>query len=268
MEKDTQAYNGQVDKGISVSDVNVSVNPFGQNKAVDIAYRKAERLAIATHLVTNFVPDSECVRSNLRSRAQALLDSVMELRDGLRSAGPDKVSVIVAEVRKVLSMLDIIHASGYISNMNLDILKHAYVDLVTFLRQSEDGDVSESLELEQEYFMSARRASKGHISKGQINQSGVKDIERGRSVSDRPIGHTMPRKRRAQSVKAKNLATKRRMAVLDVVAQRGPLYIKDIASSVPNCSAKTVQRELTALVNDGILTKEGLKRWTKYSLVV
>ncbi len=43
-------------------DVNMSVNPFGQNRVAEIAYKKIERLVLATYLITNFVPENENVR--------------------------------------------------------------------------------------------------------------------------------------------------------------------------------------------------------------
>ena len=40
--------------------------------------------------------------------------------------------------------------------------------------------------------------------------------------------------------------------------------IRDIASFVIGCSEKTVQRELASLISDGLIKKEGEKRWSRY----
>ena len=72
---------------------------------------------------------------------------------------------------------------------------------------------------------------------------------------------------RPQSLKDKRRLANRRMLILDVVTQKAPVHIKDIATDIPNCSEKTIQRELSSLVTDGVVKKEGSKRWTTYSLV-
>lgn len=249
-------------------DANLSVSPFGQNRVAEIAYKKAERLVLATHLVTNFVPKSETVRENIRERAQDLLPRVMDLREGMRSAGPGRVNNISAQIRQILSLLDVVHASGYISNMNLEVLKFAYADLVRFLKKSEDGVSAESLELDEEYFTPAVVEHQGQISKGHsatVKDKTITDTQKDKvSVKDKKVSTG----KRPQSLRAKRRATSRRMAILDVVTKRGPVHIKDIATEVTDCSEKTIQRELASLIKDSVVKKEGSKRWTMYSLVV
>lgn len=247
----------------NVSDLekNVAVSPFGQNRSAEIAYRKAERLVLATQLVTNFVPEHEPVRKSVRRESQRLLPNILALREGLRSAGPDAVTDVAARVRFILSLLDAMHASGYISNMNLSVLKKAYIDLVRFLRKSEDGTAAERLALTDEHFMSVISEPKGQEHKGQSDS--VKD----KNIKD--IKDTSPLEtKKVSSVKHKKVSKSRRMAILDVVTKKSPIHIKDIKREMPEWSEKTIQRELGRLVEDGVVKKEGSKRWTMYSLVV
>jgi len=247
-------------------EANMSVSPFGQNRIAEMAYKKTERLVLATHLVTNFVPKSESVRENIRERAQGLFPKVMELSEGLRSAGPDRVNIIVAHIRQILSLLDVVHASGYISNMNLEVLKFAYVDLVRLLQKSEDEVFAESLELDEGYFAQALQESKGQSSQG--HSKGHTESIKDSSIKDTPSVKDFKAKeaQKTQSLRAKRRATNRRMAILDVVTKRGPVHIKDIATEVSGTSEKTIQRELASLVNDKVIKKEGSKRWTMYSI--
>jgi DNA-binding transcriptional ArsR family regulator len=60
----------------------------------------------------------------------------------------------------------------------------------------------------------------------------------------------------------------RRKIVLALIKQKPALTVKDIAKSIPGVSEKTIQRELFAMVADGILTKRGDRRWSTYSLAV
>lgn len=247
----------------NVSDLenNATVSPFGQNRSAEIAYRKAERLVLATQLVTNFVPENEPVRKSVRSESQRLLSNILALREGLQSAGPDAVTDVTARVRFIISLLDAMHASGYISTMNLSVLKKAYIDLVRFLQKSEDGTAAERLALTDEHFMSVMSDSKGQLSKGQIESIKDKVVKDIKDTS--PLGT-----KKVTSVKQKKVSKSRRMAILDVVTKKSPIHIKDIKREMPEWSEKTIQRELGRLVEDGVVKKEGSKRWTMYSLVV
>lgn len=266
--KDTNGLNKPINYEGILPDTNMSVNPFGQNKAAEIAYKKAERLVLATHLVTNFVPKNENVRENIRTSSQELLPHVMKLRSGFQSAGTGTLATIVAKARHIVSLLDLVHASGYISNMNTEVLKNAYVDLVRFLYKSKDAAAAEALELEDGVLMSVIETSqghnKGHFDKGQkesIKDKNIKDIK---TVTD-----TKPEKtKRTQSLRSKRRTANRRMAILDIITKKSPIHIRDIAAEITDCSEKTIQRELGSLVRDGVVKREGSKRWTLYSLVV
>ena len=269
--KDKEGNNKPVNYNNIAPEVNLSVNPFGQNRAAEIAYKRVERLILATHLVTNFVPPDESVRKNVREKVYALLSAVMDLRLGLRSAGPERVNTVIAHTRQILTLLDAMHASGYISDMNLRVLKDAYADFARFLRVSEDGHAAESLELDEMYFTPPAARHHGHNSQGHtkfVKDKVVKDTVKDKELSSAVKDKKKQIKQRPQSLRAKRRATSRRMAVLDVVTKRGPVHIKDIAAEVTSCSEKTIQRELASLIKDKVVKKEGSKRWTTYSLVI
>lgn len=60
----------------------------------------------------------------------------------------------------------------------------------------------------------------------------------------------------------------RRKIILALIKQKPALTVKDIARSIPGVSEKTIQRELFAMVGDGVLIKKGDRRWSTYSLAV
>jgi len=59
----------------------------------------------------------------------------------------------------------------------------------------------------------------------------------------------------------------RRERVIAVLRDKGEATIKDISESVTDCSEKTIQRELIGLIKDGIIVREGERRWSKYKVV-
>jgi DNA-binding transcriptional ArsR family regulator len=58
----------------------------------------------------------------------------------------------------------------------------------------------------------------------------------------------------------------RRKIILALIKQKPSLTVKDIAKSISGYSEKTIQRELLAMVAEGILAKKGERRWSAYSL--
>ncbi len=56
----------------------------------------------------------------------------------------------------------------------------------------------------------------------------------------------------------------RRATILHFVLQNKGVSIKEICAVVPDCSEKTVQRELTTLIGQGLIKREGERRWSVY----
>lgn len=55
-------------------------------------------------------------------------------------------------------------------------------------------------------------------------------------------------------------------AILSILKERGESSIGAVAAQLPTVSEKTVQRELTALVERGVVEKRGERRWSRYRI--
>jgi len=58
----------------------------------------------------------------------------------------------------------------------------------------------------------------------------------------------------------------RRSLILSFLKGRDWTSIKDISEAIGGCSSKTIQRELSDLVQQGVLKKKGDRRWSRYLL--
>jgi predicted HTH transcriptional regulator len=54
--------------------------------------------------------------------------------------------------------------------------------------------------------------------------------------------------------------------IIAILKRKKDIMIKDVSSLIPGCSEKTIQRELLAMVQAGVLKKIGEKRWSHYVL--
>jgi hypothetical protein len=59
----------------------------------------------------------------------------------------------------------------------------------------------------------------------------------------------------------------RRAAILHFVLENKAVSIKDICAAVTDCSEKTIQRELNTLIGEGLIKREGERRWSVYKPV-
>ncbi len=63
-----------------------------------------------------------------------------------------------------------------------------------------------------------------------------------------------------------NSSSERRSIILNKIKEKPSLNVRDLADSIPHVSEKTIQRELLAMVSEGLLVKRGERRWSTYSL--
>ncbi len=58
----------------------------------------------------------------------------------------------------------------------------------------------------------------------------------------------------------------RRSRIKTVLEAKGEATIKDISEIITDCSEKTIQRELNAMIEENIVKRQGERRWSKYSI--
>ncbi len=58
----------------------------------------------------------------------------------------------------------------------------------------------------------------------------------------------------------------RKQNILAVLRQQHSAMIKNFSAVIRGCSEKTIQRLLTRMVQDGVLKREGDRRWSRYSI--
>ena len=58
----------------------------------------------------------------------------------------------------------------------------------------------------------------------------------------------------------------RQSIIINILKRKKEIMIKDVSPLINGCSEKTIQRELSSMVDLGILKKIGEKRWSRYSL--
>lgn len=89
--------------------------------------------------------------------------------------------------------------------------------------------------------------------------------------TERPRRRTLPlsgAERTPTQQESASATPQRHDRILQIIKEKGHASIKDISTLITDCSEKTIQRELMALIAKGQIVREGERRWSKYSLAV
>ncbi len=234
-------------------------------------YKKAERLAKAIHLIVPAFASSTALKDRLERIAIGLVDSALLPPGASRDA-------LARELLALSSILSIARTGGMLSPMNADLITREAHQLLS----EAIGYEAPRLELDEMPSLAAlaksSAASMGNDAREQARLRSVArvtydaDLDHTEASSDKGqsnghikdtsgiVRNTAPREGREEVVSG------RRESILSVLRSKGPSYIKDISLVVRDVGEKTIQRELSVLVSEGIVLRKGDRRWTTYEL--
>lgn len=159
------------------------------------------------------------------------------------AAGEMSVEVVLADIFSILSLLRMATIGGEIALKNSIILEKEYEQMVHDLA----ADANQTFISPDDLMVPQVPLSLSPVSAAHAGLD-VKDI--------------------IKDIKDNEKDTKGRASlILDFVAKKGGVSIKDIAKAVRGCSEKTIQRELLALIAKRLIRKEGERRWSLYYAV-
>lgn len=156
-------------------------------------------------------------------------------------------TVISRQLLELSSILSIARANGSLSSMNVEIItREANILLKEIAAYEEPRILLDNIPTLSGI---ARDVLKQDVPKNQNNSLKQKRIvQRAGPPDDK--GHIKDR----------------REAILSVIKNKQKASIKDISTLIRGVSEKTIQRELSALIEEGAVLKQGERRWSIYTL--
>jgi hypothetical protein len=265
LQKDTGKTDGLMK---FVESQSTKTNPFGDNRVGERAYRRAERICAAIFVLTAHVSDTEPLRPRARSLSLELLERVLAVRSEMRSLNSAHAAELKAVIRELISVSRVLAISGCISFQNSAVMTEALDELSSFLAASQRSSLSETASYSREDFLDVREVGVSNLV--QQPRAAVREpsVTTDKSVKDTDYvaPGNFPEKDTNDKGQKKNVHQGRAQAILEVLRVGGELGIRDVASNLPEFSEKMIQRELAELVRKGLVSKSGLKRWSRYSL--
>lgn len=221
-------------------------------------YKKTEKLITALYLVTNFIKDIEPIKSKIRSEGVNLISLHMSFMNASLTDRSSSMKAYEMQIIEILSLCDIARHSALMSEMNFSILKRefeAVLDMMIVEYKNLFNDDSSTIP---SAFFDMSQLPVGSNTNLKNNNNPVREQKTSNSIAE---SEDKDKKTYVAVVEKKN---NRRESILSTLAKNQGLGVKDFSVVIPNCSEKTIQRELIDMVEEGILRKEGERRWSKY----
>jgi hypothetical protein len=253
---------------------------FEGNHLYIFLYKKAEKLSSALYMVTNFIPENETLRGLLRDKSINTFSEIAHLQklsltqhktlktnDSIENRY-NSLQAILSGITEIISFLEILNSSGFISEMNFIILKREYIELGTLIKNRKDDIASGGTLLEKDFFDVPDLYKTHALRQGVTKTKTIKDTIHQIKDITKDMKETQKAKVPIRVVKTANVRhSDRRNIILELLQDKSFITIKDTIDAIKGCSTKTLQRELLSLVSEGILKKKGERRWSVYSLV-
>jgi hypothetical protein len=246
-------------------------------KPLKLSYSKTNKLISALYMVTDILDTAEPIRAKLRTLGLDLISDI----ESINLASNVLNSQVINRIREIVSLLEIAGSVNLISEMNINILrqeffilKNAVEELVKSTFVAPERNLSDFLKDEPNSLPENRvkeipKKSIGHITSTRLGvQKGSTLLK---ALSDKTDAMSDMKE------KFNEVKRQRRDEIISIIKTYSQTYptlggatITDIrmkaAGALVNCGEKTLQRELVAMTESGILLRTGEKRWSRYDL--
>jgi hypothetical protein len=224
--------------------------------------KRAERISQALYLATNHIKDTEPLKWEIRRESLSFLSCSRTLEQNEDTV---EVPVEVAfasfsdSSKDLISLLSLALVAGLVSHNNSTLLIREIEIILASLEQSIGEQAKKAgFVLSEEFF---RQIDKGQMASLLSGSTQDKKSEQDSKSLAREL------KKAQEHDFLRDKKDSRVTQIIEVLKKQPNSTIKDFSRIITNCSEKTIQRELTELVEKGIIKKEGERRWSKYSLI-
>lgn len=230
----------------------LDVKALGSKHIYDFANKKTEKLVTALYMVTDCMDTDDALKGKLRELGVELLSDMYKLSIFSPLDKQTHIISFLSRIEELISFVEIAYTIGFISEMNTTILKKEFMILVGELESHQKSDKHFTFALDEQMFEA-----------GEVKRTLSDNMSFTNNKS--PLSTFQPHKLNHSGT---NLSDRhdRTEKILNLIKEKKDIAIKDISLAFTDCSEKTIQRELNALVLKGQLKKTGAKRWSRYSI--
>jgi len=232
-------------------------------------FGKTQKISTACYILTNHINENDPLKRRIRECSISLIKDIFSTNEDSFKNRTNFFTLAEKSISELIVLFDIVFLIKLVSESNYNIMcrelmgtreavikLQAETDKKPFLPESffsEETSITEGdkisssalAEIKERLKNNVPRQISGYRHKGQDNVL-YKSINNG--------------------IKSGN-KEERKNTILDFVRENNEVGIKEICNHLAGVGGKTVQRELTKMVEEGIIVRTGNKRWSRYSLV-
>lgn len=261
-------FRKQLNKEIKPINRTSNVSIF-KDESFSFIYKKTERLSTAIYLITNLMSSEEPIKWDLRKTSIKLMDKVMSLSNATLSSRDTVLRDINKKLFHLISLYNISYRSGFISEMNYEIVNKELNNLTSFISEYNNQDIDSRNKLFDEEFFKKdiNEINKEQIKKDIVVKDNIKQKDTNLNKDNQSYKRQNKSHEKTSGFSNKSQErNKRREDIINIIKQKKNVSVKDISNIIKDTSEKTLQRELVSMVDEGVLKKEGERRWSRYML--
>lgn len=207
--------------------------------------KKGIRISGATYKLTDYFDPDEPARHYMRESASKLVVSVVSYTGSLPVEPSLLIKDITDSINSLMSFIDVLNMADIVSRTNFEIMRAELLSLK---------------ELVENYFHDRY----GHALT-------LDDFMKKIDVPVLPEKVSFNGQLAALSEIRSNGVTRgsdRQVKIFEYIKSKGSSSIRDLVLIIKGCSEKTIQRELQALIEAGLIKREGERRWSRYVSII
>ena len=242
-------------------------NLSGQSEEIVSIKEKVSMLTEALYRTTDLFSDAEPLKWSLRESALKIFQEIFALGDSSSIDEPRRLYSIVTGIALMRNKIDLASSGTFITRANFDVLKREYSSLEEKL--SVDRLKDRWVPLSITNFAKLPTASSSLSAKNDLEIVEAKKPLENDSQHIPLVSNIVPPKveyKRHDIGQQQNMSD-RKGTLLEAIKKMGPSSVGDLAKIIgQSVSEKTIQRDLNALAESGVLKREGERRWRRYFL--
>lgn len=236
-----------------MSDTKTSKTVFKDRQSLSLFVSRGHKIASALYLITELFDDREPLKWTLRSR---VLEFVLNI-----SGAFDEVQ---SDLEQLVFLIETATRVRLVSEMNRDIMTSEIRSFISAFEAEYKGKTNADTRAVTDVLEERTPRETLLISRGSSHTSG---LGRHILIKGHSRGHIKDTQKDTLKINAQKQISngkERKEKVINIIREKGEATIKDIASVIPDCSEKTIQRDLADMVLSDTVKKKGERRWTIY----
>ncbi len=234
--------------------------------------QKLGKVAAAVHLVADIIENDRSLVISLHEQSLAVVRSGYEII-GKQNMRSELLTNIIMKIDELTALVDIGSIARSISRMNADIItgeltkvREVLLDVILTLKKTEQSFVLSQYAVNHPVIQT-------EIVGDALFETTLREYQSKRHQND--IKTTLIAQNDNQNDIEKIKTTSatdvprfgRQKDILNLIKSSNTTTLALLRMKIPDCSEKTLQRELATLIDMGLIRKEGNKRWTTYRAV-